>query len=61
MQRQNPRHHRADTTQQMTRRNTSFEIEQIEQLALIARLSAHHGKSPPLKASAGGITVHQKS
>jgi len=30
----------------MARWNTSFEIEQIKQLALIARLSTHHGESP---------------
>jgi hypothetical protein len=27
----------------MARRNAPFEVEQIEQLALIARLTTHHG------------------
>ena len=48
---QHPRHDRIDPAQQMARRNALFEVEQIEQLALIARLPTHHGKPPPLKAS----------
>jgi hypothetical protein len=35
----------------MTSRNALFEVEQVEQLALIARLPTHHGKPPPLIAS----------
>jgi hypothetical protein len=35
----------------MARRDTSFEIEQVKQLALITGLSTHHGKPPPLNAS----------
>src|SRR5262245_66406064 len=45
----------------MARRNAPFEIEQIEQLALIARLPTHHGKPPPLNVSSDGITVRRKS
>jgi hypothetical protein len=37
--------------QKMTRWNAPFEVEQIKQLTLIARLSPHHGKPPPLNAS----------
>src|SRR2546422_10611895 len=33
---QNPRHDRIDPAQQIARRNTLFEVKQIEQLALIA-------------------------
>jgi hypothetical protein len=43
-------HDRIDAAQEMTRKNTPFEVEQIEQLALIARLPTHHGKPPPLAA-----------
>jgi hypothetical protein len=45
----------------MARWNAPFEVEQVKQLALIARLSTHHGKSPPPNPSADGITVHRKS
>jgi hypothetical protein len=45
----------------MARRYASFEVEQIKQLALIARLSTHHGKPPPPNHLADGITVRQKS
>jgi hypothetical protein len=34
----------------MPRRNALFQIEQIEKLALIARLPTHHGKAPSLAA-----------
>jgi hypothetical protein len=38
---------------QLHRRDSApFEIEKLEQLALIARLPTDHGKPPPLKASA---------
>src|SRR5262245_58445932 len=30
----------------MARRNPPFEIEQVKQLALVARLSPHHAESP---------------
>jgi hypothetical protein len=39
-----PRHHRIDPAQKMARRNALFEVEQVEQLALIPRLPAHHRK-----------------
>jgi hypothetical protein len=42
------RYNRIDPAQQMACRNAPFEIEKVEQLALIATLSAHHGKPPPL-------------
>src|SRR5438128_12352075 len=45
----------------MTRRNTPLEVEQVEQLALIARLLPHHGESPSLISQADGITVRQFS
>jgi hypothetical protein len=35
----------------MVRWDAPFEVEQVKQLALIARLSTHHGKPPPLNAS----------
>src|SRR5712692_8395259 len=37
----------------MTRRNTPLEVEQVEQLALIARLLPHHGESPSLISQSG--------
>src|SRR6266498_639146 len=45
---QNPRYDRIDPAQQIARRNTLFEVKQIEQLALIARLPAHHDPPPSL-------------
>jgi hypothetical protein len=39
---QHPHHDWIDPAQQMTCRNALFEIEQVEQLALIARLPTHH-------------------
>jgi hypothetical protein len=45
---QYPRHHRIDPTQQVASRDASFEVEHVKQLALIAGLSTHHGKPPPL-------------
>src|SRR6266536_1499377 len=48
---QNPRHDRIDPAQQIARRNTLFEVKQIEQLALIARLPAHHDPPPSLTES----------
>src|SRR3982074_3179111 len=48
---QYPRHDRIDPSQEMAYRNTAFQIEQIEQLALIARLPTHHEGPPPLNAS----------
>jgi hypothetical protein len=42
---------RIDPAQQMVRRNAPFKVEQIEQLALIARLPTHHGKPPPQNTS----------
>src|SRR6266511_2849708 len=43
---QNPRHGRIDLMQQMACRNALFQVEQIEQLALIAPLPAHHDPPP---------------
>ena len=40
------RHDWIDPTKQMARRNAFFEVEQVEKLALIARLPAHHGPPP---------------
>jgi len=37
----------------MARWNAPFQVEQIKQLALIAGLSTHHRKPPPLNASSG--------
>jgi hypothetical protein len=48
---QYPCHDRIDPAQQMVRWDAPFEVEQVKQLALIARLSTHHGKPPPLNAS----------
>src|SRR5262249_14932775 len=48
---QYPRHDRIDPPQQIARRDAPFEVEQVKQLALIARLSTHHGKPPPLNAA----------
>jgi hypothetical protein len=43
----------------MARWNAPFEVKQIKQLALIARLSTHHGKpSPPNEAD---IRLQRKS
>jgi hypothetical protein len=35
----------------MARWDAPLEVEQVKQLALITRLSTHHGKPPPLGAS----------
>jgi hypothetical protein len=48
---QYPCHHRIDPAQQIASRDAPFEVEHIKQLALIAGLSTHHGKPPPLNAS----------
>jgi hypothetical protein len=48
---QYPCHNRIDPAQQMARWDAPLEVEQVKQLALIARLSTHHGKPPPLGAS----------
>jgi hypothetical protein len=48
---QYPCHDRIDPAQQMIRWDAPFEVEQVKQLALIARLSTHHGKPLPLNAS----------
>src|SRR5213082_1705014 len=45
----------------MTCRNTPLEVEQVEQLALIARLPPHHDESPSLVSPTDGITVRQFS
>src|SRR5262249_12113250 len=55
-----PRYDRVDPAQQMARRNALFEIKQIEQLALLAGLPAHHGPSPSLRDQTDGITGHPK-
>src|SRR5262244_2462830 len=43
---QYPRHRRIDPAQEVVRRNARFEVEQIEQLALIDRLPTHHDPPP---------------
>ena len=48
---QYPCHDRIDPAQQMVRWDAPFEVEKVKQLALIARLSTHHGKPLPLNAS----------
>src|ERR1700681_2484233 len=48
---QYPRHRRIDAAQKMARRNATFEVEQIEQLALIDLLPTHHDPPPSLKPS----------
>ena len=40
-------------------RDDLLEIERIEQLSLILAAPAHHHQSPPMFASADGITVRQ--
>jgi len=45
-------YNRIDPAQEVARRNAPFEVEQIEQLALIARLPTHHGKPPSLMSQA---------
>src|SRR5262249_2544101 len=49
---QYPRHRRIDAAQQMVRWDARFEVEQIEQLALIDRLPTHHDPPPPPSTSA---------
>src|SRR5260370_37174132 len=48
---QYPRHGRIDSAQEMALRNAPFEVEEIEQLALIDRLPTHHDPPPSLKTS----------
>src|SRR5436305_7526477 len=43
----------------MIRGNVFFEIEKIEQLALINRLTIHHDSRPSLKGSDDGIMIRQ--
>jgi hypothetical protein len=45
----------------MAPRYASFEVEQMKQLALVARLPTHHGKPPPPNHFADGITIRRKS
>src|SRR6266542_4467663 len=45
----------------MIRGNVFFEVEKIEQLALINRLTTHHDLRPSLKASDDGIMIRQYS
>src|SRR5262252_6269395 len=47
-----PRHRRIDAAKKMVPRNTTFEVEEIEQLALIDILSTHHDP-PPLPRTSG--------
>src|SRR5215471_16047529 len=56
---QYPRHSRIDAAQEMVCRNTPFEIEQIEQLALIDRLPTHHDPPPSPRTSGDGITIRR--
>src|SRR5213592_4082993 len=43
----------------MIRGNVLFEVEKIEQLALINRLTTHHDLRPSLKGSDDGIMIRQ--
>src|SRR6266496_3095024 len=43
----------------MIRGNVFFEVEKIEQLALINRLTTHHDLRPSLKGSDDGIMIRQ--
>jgi len=56
---QHPRHDWIDAAQEMIRGNVFFEVEKIEQLALINRLTTHHDLRPSLKASDDGIMIRQ--
>src|SRR5260370_20162517 len=47
---QHPRHDWIDPLQEMIRGNVFFEVEKIEQLALINRLTTHHDLRPLLKS-----------
>src|SRR5215475_2854678 len=47
-----PRHYRIDAAKKMVPRNTTFEVEEIEQLALIDILPTHHDP-PPLPRTSG--------
>src|SRR5260221_12873935 len=47
---QHPRHDWVDAAQEMIRGNVFFEVEKIEQLALINRLTTHHDLRPSLKS-----------
>src|SRR5262249_47368786 len=47
-----PRYQRIDAAKKMVPRNTTFEVEEREQLALIDILSAHHDP-PPLPRTSG--------
>src|SRR5262249_38606903 len=47
------RYGRIDPAQKMAIRNSIFQIEKIEQLALIDRLPPHHDPPPPLTESSG--------
>ena len=58
---QHPRHDWIDAAQQMIRGNVFFEVEKIEQLALINRLTTHHDLRPSLKGSDDGIMIRQYS
>jgi len=56
---QYPRHGRIDATQEMALRNAPFEVEEIEQLALIDRLPTHHDLPPSLHHQADGIMIRR--
>src|SRR5262249_25095940 len=58
---QHPSHNWIDAAQEMIRGNVFFEVEKIEQLALINRLTTHHDLRPSLKASDDGIMIRQYS
>src|SRR5579863_57824 len=44
-------HNRIDPAQQVARRNTPFEVEQVKQLALVAGMPTHHDPTSSLKPS----------
>src|SRR5215471_1866337 len=43
----------------MIRWNVFFEVEKVEQLALIYRLATHHDRPPSLKAQENGIMIRR--
>jgi hypothetical protein len=48
---QYPPHDRVEAAQEVAFRDALFEVEEIEELALIDRLPTHHDPPPPLKPS----------
>src|SRR5215468_11248072 len=53
------RHHRIDAAKKIVPRNTTFEVEQIEQLALIDVLPPHNDRLRCREPQADGITIRR--